>query len=344
MKIIRKYQRRGFSLIELLVVIAIITLLAGLVALALPNIISGANEANTKATIKKVNELLLKRMHAIEREIKDQDQRAVGGIPAYLTDSPYVSMTPRDKALVLARKYFIRRHLPMNFAEAERTPAVGGGHTSQTENAEILYYFLTNGPQFDAAPVDTDYFRATELEDSDGDGAFEIIDAWGNPLRFYRWPTRLIRPAPAGDEADPQNVEDLGGGPEPDAYLFKVRPNLHDIVAGITARVLISAIDPKTGALPTTFLEENTHPLAKDPDDPLGMLRAASAADAADMEANFHTPDTWHTPLVVSSGRDGVLGLYEPYDTANHGHLAQPNLSDVSAVEGLLDNLTNRQE
>jgi hypothetical protein len=32
------------------------------------------------------------------------------------------------------------------------------------------------------------------------------------------------------------------------------------------------------------------------------------------------------------------LGLHEPTDTANHGHLAQPKAADI---QGILDNLSN---
>ena len=36
------------------------------------------------------------------------------------------------------------------------------------------------------------------------------------------------------------------------------------------------------------------------------MLQAVS-------ETNYHTLDTYHRPLVVSVGADGILGLYEPF-------------------------------
>ncbi|MGE3316959.1 MAG: type II secretion system protein [Planctomycetaceae bacterium] len=359
MKATRLQIRSGFSLIELLVVITIITLLAALLAFTIPNIISTANETATKGTIKKVNELLGKRLHAITREFKDQEDRAVGGLPAYAIDFLSAAGGDKELAKVLGKKAFIRRHLPMTFAEAERTPTVDdSNHSTATENAELLYYVLTNGPQFDAAPVDTDIFRSTELADTDGDGAMEIVDAWGRPLRFYRWPTRLIRPATSGNEDDAQGVEDaIVGAPDPDAFILKIRPNLHDVVPGISARVLIATVNPAADAA-VTFTDENTDTLAKelakDPDDPLGKVTVLTHAPAptpppvlpppaATFENEYHTPDTWHTPLIVSGGRDGVLGLFEPYDTANHGQLAQPDLT-AAGLEGLLDNLTNRQE
>ena len=35
-------------------------------------------------------------------------------------------------------------------------------------------------------------FTAQEVADTDDDGLLEFVDAWGEPLRFYRWPTRMI--------------------------------------------------------------------------------------------------------------------------------------------------------
>ena len=100
-----------------------------------------------------------------------------------------------------------------------------------------------------------------------------------------------------------------------------------------------------------------------DPDDPVGILYTLLENDyyknqGLDLtlvynEAQFHTPDTYHTPLVVSAGPDETLGLREPNRTdagsgifGNLGQYAgttvnspQPG-SDV--VEALFDNVTNR--
>jgi hypothetical protein len=40
---------------------------------------------------------------------------------------------------------------------------------------------------------------------------------------------------------------------------------------------------------------------------------------------------------VLSAGSDGIVGLYEPHDTANLGQLAQPNGIDLA----IYDNITN---
>jgi hypothetical protein len=98
--------------------------------------------------------------------------------------------------------------------------------------------------------------------------------------------------------------------------------------------------------------------LAQDPGDPLDLLANVGPIQrgytASGFEQNYHTPQTYALPLVVSAGPDITLGLFEPIDTANFGHLAKPAItvppSDLNyptqyarVKNELNDNLTNRQ-
>ena len=50
-----------------------------------------------------------------------------------------------------------------------------------------------------AVAYNTDEAGAQQVvADIDADGLIELLDGWGQPLRFYRWPTRLVRPAGSG--------------------------------------------------------------------------------------------------------------------------------------------------
>ena len=64
-------------------------------------------------------------------------------------------------------------------------------HDHQTESAACLYLILkvtsAEGRAFDMGSI-----PPTHIRDTDEDGVPEIVDAWGTPLRFYRWPTDLI--------------------------------------------------------------------------------------------------------------------------------------------------------
>ena len=61
--------------------------------------------------------------------------------------------------------------------------------------------------------------RALETADTNGDGIPEIVDAWGHPVRFYRWPTRLVRPAPSqsslGNSGPIDEIYQASGTPQP---------------------------------------------------------------------------------------------------------------------------------
>ena len=94
--------------------------------------------------------------------------------------------------------------------------------------------------------------------------------------------------------------------------------------------------------------------LLTDPDDPVGRLyselerlNGANGKPQLALEFNetkYHTPDTYHTPLIVSAGADEDLGLLEPTDDANgnFGNLAQLKSTPNSVRDSFTDNITNR--
>ena len=49
---------------------------------------------------------------------------------------------------------------------------------------ECLYMWVTMG---DREAVEK--FQPDEIADTDGDGYPEFVDAWGNPIKFLKWPT-----------------------------------------------------------------------------------------------------------------------------------------------------------
>jgi prepilin-type N-terminal cleavage/methylation domain-containing protein len=65
-------------------------------------------------------------------------------------------------------------------------------HDHQTESAACLYLILkvtsAEGRAFDMGSIPPSFIR-----DTDEDGVPEIVDAWGTPVRFYRWPSDLLQ-------------------------------------------------------------------------------------------------------------------------------------------------------
>ena len=222
-----------------------------------------------------------------------------------------------------------------------------------TESSELLYFLLLKSGNYGASSVDSDRFTDLEVQDLDGDGLPEFVDAWGQPLRFYRWPTRLI---------------DIDA---PSPFLPSL-PNLTDStdtrqilpIERALANIVMKGLPPEPFALPNGVVPRDA--LLTDPDDPVGRLyaeleRLDGTNGFANLaveynEANYHTPDTFHAPLIISSGPDEQLGLFEPNDTANLGNVAAfpPDLNgnstplelgDLQLVqELLLDNITSRNK
>ena len=234
------------------------------------------------------------------------------------------------------------------------------GHRSDTESSELLYYMLITSGSFGSSSVDADRFTADEVRDTDGDGLLEFVDAWGQPLRFYRWPTRLVDPtAPSpytpdfADLNDPTDVLINDGSVTVGSRY--IDSNLRNV-----AGLLMKGLPPAPSVLPSAGLPRDL--LLTDPDDPVGRLYAelerlnGTTGNAFSLEFNelkYHTPDTFHAPLLVSAGPDGVLGLREPNEndptSGVFGNLAQyadtttfSPFPSSNVIDSLTDNLTNR--
>lgn len=302
----------------------------------------------------------------------------------------------------IARKEFLRQYFPQRFEElapnSNVLPAttllptvmssdpqitfVPANHRRRTESSALLYYSLTRMHAFGVPPVGESEFGTTEVRDTDGDGLLEFVDAWGRPLRFYRWPTRLIKPnGPYGIDGVP------AGG------TFGTYGSLgsDDVVVPINIREMAGLLID--GLVSGPVVPGQWDSLSEDPDDPYGILMTefkrqfasnihaypvhpiGSPTSSARLEEPFYpTLDTYHTPLVISVGADGVaqgdapdtvietgLGLFEPYwglDTngdgipdSELGILGQPSgltiaagqyMIPASVTSALTDNITNR--
>lgn len=323
----RAVSRRAFTLIELMIVIAIIGLLFSVIVVAAMRALGTAKVAATRSTIIKVQGLLQQRLDAVLRKEPEKtlvDSLAVPG-----------RFPNRKQAEVMARKFTFRQAFPQTWTEIETyypnllilsnetAPPVAQRY-AKSESAEVLYFLLAKANVLGYPPEGVDVFLSTEVKDTDSppNGKMELVDNWGNPLRFYRWPTRLVR----------------GGGWAMGGF-----------TASSTARSMIPS-------LPTTTLD-----LTHDPDDKYGFLKVGTANGLTSAEATyfeqgtapmsgagsrfynlgqFHTAETFSLPLVLSAGPDLATGLYEPSDTSTmtFGYLANPDPAQTNAT---YDNVSN---
>lgn len=232
------------------------------------------------------------------------------------------------------------------------TTAAFARHRPETESAELLYFALTSSTSYGVPQVDTDYFTNREVADTDGDGLPEFIDAWGFPLRYYRWPTRLI------DITAPNPFQPVLSNKADSTDTRTIAKAERDITELVFRGLAAPPVLMPNGATPRDML-------LIDPDDPVGRLYSElERLDGTNgkplfatefNEANYHTPDTFHVPLIISAGPDEELGLREPSDPRDingaegkFGNLAQLADTTVQApqpssatVEALLDNISN---
>tara|TARA_R110002111_G_scaffold262702_1_gene340346 strand:- start:53363 stop:54421 length:1059 start_codon:yes stop_codon:yes gene_type:complete len=334
--------RSGFTIVELLMVVGILLFLISTSAFLVRNIGNKAREKATMATITKVNGILSQRIESLKKyqESRSGQQLTLsrikskrGQLITELGDKKYYTLT--DPIVeILVKKDLFRENLPQFLGDnREINIAMGaaaglpGSDGGLSVSSEYLYFILTQYNVHGIAPVGEDAFIASEVKDTDGDGLKEFVDGWGRPLRFYRWPTRVINPYGSGFRRD-------------------------------LASTFFSSLPPQQ-----SNGSNERDPLNIDPDDPLGRLANENDHssglvgnlfnhtsyyyfDSADplslFPCEYGTMDTYWLPLIVSAGEDGILGLYEPHDVTNNGVLGQPIA--VPAVEGVYDNITNHNQ
>jgi prepilin-type N-terminal cleavage/methylation domain-containing protein len=377
----------GFTMIEILIVLTIVSILAAALGVTINNMMTSAREAQTTATLRKVDGLLVERQQGLQRAFESRDfiryvdtthEKLIKGDPT--NNVPQLYGLSQNAVEAVARKDFARQFFPQRFVEMLdiRDPGLvsptnprgltpdansdgvpdgdgapdriqfddvygedatlvtwtGGpvqsptNHDPRTESSELLYFALTRMEVLGTPLTAVDDFSTREVADTDNDGLPEFIDGWGNPLRYYRWPTRLFKPyglfgadgvpGDLGDDTDSPPGADFDdlyeiGWPGTDDVVIptNVRNFARAYIAGLPRAPVLS------GGLP---IPGDYDQLNIDPDDSFGILLHTAqplAAQGINMlnsisESRYHTLDTYHRPLVVSTGADGILGLYEP--------------------------------
>lgn len=344
--------RGGFSLIEILVALTIMAICMALLLAFLGTTGSAAREASTRATLKKLDSLLQTRCRQIVDSFSDQE-RKLGSVKNEWTDIRYAAATylggsePAAAKRALAKMNRYKGALPQSMSDV-MGPAgwLSSGDTNPRQAAwsactdpnELLYQILTYGGGAGADSqvkdsINPRHVRYLNVDPVTGNPLNELravfLDDWGNPLRFYVSPTRLIRP---------------------DGPYQPVTSAQYSL-----AKTLIPSLPPLPAG-PYDF----TSLFNQDPLDPRGALRAASPfpsvspptppppadryfySPVASFESNYHTPDTYFVSLIVSAGQDEELGMHEPNETGALRHGAVIT-SPADRSEAVADNLTSAQ-
>ena len=203
----RRGVRTGFTLVELLLVISIIAVLALLAVAVIRSAEDDARASRTQTIVTKINQVIQRRMEAYETRT----------LPFRLDTNLDFAARNQVRNQVLAE--WIRGEMPTTKADlgafgsslpslqqpsmvrrlSRQLGPANADWTAENEGAECLYAILKNS--WDGDNRGTHFLTPTEIGDTDGDQRLEVLDGWGEPLRFTIAPNANI----PVDPIDPNN-------------------------------------------------------------------------------------------------------------------------------------------
>jgi prepilin-type N-terminal cleavage/methylation domain-containing protein len=228
----RTVGRRGFTLIELLVVIAIIAVLISLTSGAVLRFIGASSARTTDSTLRLVKNLLERQWSTVADKAKNE--AIPSGAQATLNSLAEIGDgLTGPRARVIYVKLRLRQAFPVNFAEVFSLPGPLGGLPNYVtylnklgyngtnspgpviENAVCLTMILEVGPGGGGAASNELTNATSSLATNGNINVPGLVDGWGTPLAFCRWPTGFANPNPNGLPAPIIGGTAYGSGTDP---------------------------------------------------------------------------------------------------------------------------------
>lgn len=311
-----KIYRRGFTLVELLIAISIMGILAGMVLYTLAGAQREAKVTKTKATIEKINSILMERFEEYRyRSVKLQ-------IPISLTrknpPSGVVPLSPRTAAGIRAivLKDLMRMELPDRMSDLEFTPTNVSFRITHPQTSALVVVTLNDaawGFTGRYSPREynilRNYFNLTSIPEPWNLG---VVSVPATSLSNGRWESAeclyaiLAHSAVAGGPAlegfHPSEIGDKDGDGYPEFWDAWENPiGWLRWPAGYPSDLNVSY----KGTLPAN--PNTSLPPSPDAFDP---YRTHSNWDAPSASPPGPVQKPWTlVPLVISAGPDGVFGL-----------------------------------
>ncbi len=226
------HLRGGMTLVELLITMAIIAILSAAILGTASAAMEAGRRSRTQGVITRLNGLLMERWDSyanrkvvinpnITTNVNDQ------GSIEYKFRSGQINATQRGQMLadarLLALRELMKMEMPDRWSDIVNQPLDNDPTSTLLNDPTILatvppvtqtYYRRLRGLETDDRDVALSnqgaeclymtimfhtgdgeartLFSAQDIGDTDGDGAQEFLDGWGNPIQFIRWPAGFV--------------------------------------------------------------------------------------------------------------------------------------------------------
>ena len=194
----RDQRSAGFTLVELLVVTTIIAIMATTLLFALAGASEAAKRKRARTQIARIHELIAEKWESYEtRSVEiteknsgDSRQRRNQRRLEAIRELMVLEMPDRINDTNLWKPDEAGVFNPLrSYYRSQISPTWSSDH----ESAECLYLILSRIPLGDGFALSS--FPDSEIGDTDADGMPEILDPWGRPLLFIRWPGGYSEPS-----------------------------------------------------------------------------------------------------------------------------------------------------
>lgn len=192
------HGRAAFTLVELMVSITIIVILLGMISGAAAAARAGQRRFKAGADIAKLDAVIRQhytwcqslRLPGTGSRADLVTRRISGDMPDNWTDVATLATAARDPAtranLSAPQRTYAGIWRSLQNATPPRPPS------ADFADAECLYMIVTRGGLADCLKCSD--LDGIDTGDTDGDGAAEFLDPWGNPIRFVLWPQAFELP------------------------------------------------------------------------------------------------------------------------------------------------------
>ncbi|MDR3234482.1 MAG: prepilin-type N-terminal cleavage/methylation domain-containing protein [Planctomycetaceae bacterium] len=215
--------RRAFTLVELLIVIIIITMLAAMTLVASHSALQASKETKTRMTVIKLD-TAMRRIFENYAERFDNILNCLSLEDKTAAES--LSTEEKTKLKLHLIHELMRFELPEKLSDIETEQQaihLGEGDAAKdyklnakppvqpfyqdacsgktdVTSAELLFLIIQN-----LSPESLSAFKGSEVGDTDNNGLYEFLDAWGHPIHFFR-----NAPGFTGSDLQPDIVKKSG--------------------------------------------------------------------------------------------------------------------------------------